>query len=200
MELIFGDKRAQFNEQSSAEDIIEQINDWLNDGDYFSHFQADGQDVYEDPYAYLSERAIEVKVLEVQTKSKDEFVADLLLTAEDYLKNAGALIGGLAEGFAEGSEPELWAGFADFLEGTDWLSQMIGAVDQSSVRPDNWDGALKVSAELEMQIKKMEPFVIREQSKELAGVLKEETVPLFDRLYREVQRAVDHSGHRPHSN
>lgn len=200
MELIFQEQRAQFDEQSSAEEMIEQVNTWLEGEYYFSHFTADGTDVFEDPFEYLSGDLSAVGTLEVQTKTKEEFVNDLLVTAEEYLANAKQAVGMLADGFAKGSEPELWANFADFLDGTDWIGQMVKAVNQTNVRPANWDECLKAAAGMEVVLNKMEPFVVNEQPKELAILLKENVIPLFEQLYKEVGQAVDEEGTRPDTN
>lgn len=199
MELRFQDKKAVFNENIDGEKIAKQINDWLREEAFFSHFVADGVEVYEDPAVYLNGDLSNVDVLEVKTKSKRAFVTDLLLTAEEYTKNAIPLLHGLAEAL-QTEDAQLWSAFLDFLDGAQWLKQMVQTIDQSSERPTNWDDALVASAGLEVVLNKLGPFVQQENKPALATILQTEVVALFEQLHKVIQTAIDQSSKRPGAN
>mgnify|MGYP000923690797 CR=1 FL=1 len=65
MKLVFQQQIIELGNKVTAEETIEKINDLLETGYYFSHFIADGKEVYENHESYLNVHIYTIKQLEI---------------------------------------------------------------------------------------------------------------------------------------
>ena len=99
MLLIFEEEQIEYENTPTVDDIIGKINELFTETDYFSHFIADGTEIYEDHEEYLNVNLVTIKQLEVITKTEKEFMNDVLLSAKDYFKRAKPDLACLPEEF-----------------------------------------------------------------------------------------------------
>src|SRR5690606_23610073 len=108
-----------------------KINDELKENKfYFSHLIIDGIAVYNDFEIYLSEQIDIIQSIEVVVKKVEEFINDLLLSAEEYLTNAIPEMKVLADEIYQKPE-QTNEKFQQFLTALQWLNQMIETIGQS---------------------------------------------------------------------
>lgn len=196
MELLFQEQSIQFDENPTAEQIIEQINLWLNDTYYFSHLVADSVDIYEDPEQYLDGDLKNINKLEVIARTAGEFTNDILLSAAAYLTGANQELEKLSESFYKNPSNETWQNFGDMLEGMQWLNQIVLSIDQMKEKPQNWDEFLKLAATLEVELKNMEEAVENQDFILIGDIIQYEIMPLYGELEKEIQTTIDNEGIR----
>ncbi|USK69971.1 hypothetical protein [Peribacillus asahii] len=191
MDLILNNQTIQYDAKPSVEEIIEKINELLSDQYYFSHLIVDGEEVHEDPESYLVECLESISRIEVVSKTIREFVSEVLLLAEDYLKRAIPEMTALIDGFYQSPNADNWKNFSDMLEGMQWLNQIIGLIDQAKARPNNWDECIKLAAQLDMELKNLEEAVKNADSVLIADMIQYELIPIYEALAVELKTTID---------
>lgn len=200
MEFLFQEESIQFDQDSTVEQVIEQIHTLLDDSYYFSHLIVDGVDVYEEPEQYLNENLESIEKLELIARTANEFTNDILLSAEVYLQRASLELMKLADGFYKNPSSESWDNFSDMLEGMQWLNQIIVSIDQMNEKPQNWDEYLKLAATLEVELKNLEEAVENGDHVLVADIIQYEITPVYEGLEKEIQRTIDTEGSRHDAN
>lgn len=200
MELLFQEESIQFDQDSTVEQVIEQINILLDDSCYFSHLIVDGVDVYEELEQYLNENLESIEKLELIARTANEFTNDILLSAEVYLQGALPELTKLADDFYNNPTSESWGNFSDMLEGMQWLNQIIVSIDQMNEKPQNWDEYLKLAATLEVELKNLEQAVENGDHVLVADIIQYEITPVYEGLEKEIQKTIDTEGSRHDAN
>jgi len=196
MKLIFGQEQIEFEKTPSAEDVITKINELHAEDYYFSHFIADGIEIYEDHEDYLNVNLGRVKKLEVVAKIEKEFINDVLISAEDYLKRAKAELVALDEDFSNGPTTETWASFDMLLEGAGWLNDMLSVVGGSNTRPANWEAYAELSVGMQGELAKLGEAVEKEDHVRIGNILRNGLILNFDALEMEIGTTIDSQGVR----
>jgi len=145
MKLIFQEQQFKFDKTPSSDEVVEKINELLKENYYFSHFIVDGIEIYEDHEDYLTVNLDRIEKLEVIAKTEKEFLNELLLSAEDYLKRAKPELASLPDGFYSNPSPEIRSSFSQLMEGLQWLDEMLSVIDKSNERPTDWDLCMGLS-------------------------------------------------------
>lgn len=78
----------ELNSLSSADEVIEEINNLVNNRSLLSHLVIDGKDIYDDLEQYLDRYLGTINTVQIIAKSKQEFINDTLHSAEEYLNQA----------------------------------------------------------------------------------------------------------------
>ena len=162
MKLIFGQQQIDYKNVPSSDDIIGEINELLAESYHFSHFIADGTEVYEQHEDYLNLNLDRVKILEIIAKTEKEFMNDVLLSAEDYLKRAKPELALLPKGFSVQPTTGTWTSFEMLLEGAQWLNDMLAAMGESRERPVNWEAYAGLSGVIQGELSKLGKAVEKE--------------------------------------
>lgn len=196
MKLLFKEQVIEVEQNSTMEEIIEEINELLGNEFYFSHLIADGQEITEAPEEYLMQHLQEVTELEIIAIEAKQFVNDLLLSAEEYVERAVPHINDLADAFYHNPSQENWLVLNELFEGIQWLASMITAVDQSIVRPINWDAVMEPAKELQEELGTLEEALENTDTVLVADVLQYEVLPVFETVAVEIKIAIDTEGMR----
>lgn len=196
MKLLFKGETIQLNNELSLEFVKEKINSLLADQYFFSHLVVDGVEIYEEPEQYLEQHLHDINELEIIARTVQEFVNDLLLTAEDYTKRAIPEIEALADHFYNHPNHEGWNKFGQLLEGLQWLTHMIQTIDSFSQKPENWMNYLKASIAVEEELKNLKEALENKDHVLIADIINYEILPYFTTLGAEIQHTIDTEGYR----
>lgn len=196
MKLLFKGETIQVDNELSVEFITEEINRLLANRFYFSHLVADGVEIYEEPEQYLERHLHEITELEIIAKTEQEFVNDLLLTAEEYIKRAVPEIKVLVDQFYNNPDQESWNKFGQLLEGLQWLTHLVQTIVSVDKKPENWMNYLKASFSVNEELKNLEEALKNNDSILIADILNYEALPFFKELKKEIQYTIDTEGYR----
>lgn len=196
MELIFHEQQFDFNKKPSPDEVVAKINDLLKSNYYFSHFIVDGTEVYEDHENYLIMNIDRIEKLEVIAKTEKEFMNDILLSTEDYLKRAKPELASLPDGFYSNPSPEIQASFGQLMEGLQWLEEMLAVVEKSKECPDGWDRCMDLSQSMKDEIVSLSEAVENSDNVLIADIIQYEFIPLFESLEIEIGNIIDAVGTR----
>ena len=183
VELIFKQQTIQLDNTSSPENIITEINTVLEKGYYFSHFIADGAEVYENHEQYLEQYANQIKELEVIAKTEKEFVNDLLLPS-------------LAEAFYDNPTQETWTRLEDFLGGLQWFDEMLMVIGKSEAVPVNWTSYLEKSSKMQEEISNLLEAMKNEDNILIGDIIQYELLSNFEVFDVEIKKTIDSEGTR----
>ncbi|MCJ8007601.1 hypothetical protein ACFFF5_15635 [Lederbergia wuyishanensis] len=196
MKLIFKEEVIQFDTQPTVEVIINTINQLLDDNYYFSHLIIDDKEVLDDPEQYLQDYLNEIRELEIVAKTVKEFINDLLLSAEEYIRRAKPEIDSLSDEFYQNPTSESWHKFAQLLEGIQWLNQVIQTIDTTKEKPKNWVNYLEINSNFDLELKNMEEAIENSDSVLIADLIKYEILSIIESLGSEIQLTIDTEGYR----
>jgi len=180
----------------SPNDVLEKINSEANDHHFFSHFIADGKEIYEDTELYLEDHLHSINELEVVLKSVKEFINDILLSAGEYIQRAKPELPSLVEEFYHHADKTTWDRFIDFLEGLVWLNQMIATIDGTKQQPKNWDQYLNIAAALKEHLESLQEALENQDEVLVADTIQYELLPLLEELEKEINTTIDQEGYR----
>lgn len=196
MELIFLDQKIRLDDASKAEDIMAEMNKFLDKGYYFSHFSADEKFVYEDHENFLKEHEGHINVLEVYAKTVKEFVNELLLETEMYVEGALPELGGLAEEFYDNPTANSWTKMDQLLGGLQWIDQMLMTIGKTEAVPSNWESYLSVSSAMQEEIQNLAEALKNEDHVLVGDIIQYELKPNFEALDEQVKETIDNEGTR----
>lgn len=194
MELIFKNKIVQYDELPSPEEIMTKINELLTDQYYYSHLIVDEVEVYEEPESYFLKRQESISTIEIAVKTVQEFVNEVLIMADNYLKRAIPEMKVLADGFYQNPKADKWNDFSVMLEGMQWLNQLVDSIDKAKERPGNWNECIKHAFQLEIELKNLEKAVVNIDSVLIADIIQYELLPVYEALRVEFNKSIDTEG------
>lgn len=196
MELVFQEQHIEFNQIPSSDEVITKINDLLNENYYFSHFIADGTEIYEDHEAYLNVNLDRIEKLEVIAKTEKEFLNDVLLSAEDYLKRAKPELVALTEGFYSNPTAGTHTSFSQLMDGLQWLDEMLALIIGSNERPPNWKIYSELAQTMQEEIAQLGEAVENSDNVLTADIIQYELTPIFEQLETAIGESIDTAGTR----
>jgi len=196
VELVFQEQQIEFNKIPSSDEVITKINDLLNENYYFSHFIADGTEIYEDHEAYLNVNLDRIEKLEIIAKTEKEFMNDILLSAEDYLKRAKPELVALTDGFYSNPTAETHTSFGQLMDGLQWLDEMLALVAVSSERSLNGEAYAELRQTLQTEIAQLGEAVENSDNVLIADIIQYELIPVFEQLETIIGESIDTVGTR----
>ncbi len=196
VELIFQQQTIKFDIKPTTENIIEKINELLSKDYYFSHFIADGIEVFNSHEEYLNQNINDIERIEIIAKTVKEFVNDILLSAEAYLNRASPELGTLSEEFYDNAKADAWSRFSQLLEGLQWLTDMLSSIGDCSVKPLNWGEFVQISNEMQGILKNLEEALQNEDHVLIGDLIQYEIIENFNALREEIQKSIDVEGIR----
>ncbi|HOJ77855.1 MAG TPA: hypothetical protein PLZ08_07670 [Bacillota bacterium] len=118
----------------SVVDVIDRITELIEQSDvFFSHLKIDTIDVYDHYEQYLEEHWEEIKQIEVMSKSYHQMINETLNTASGYLERILPEAAKLVKALYQGPTTDTWSKFAYFLEGLQWIVQVIETIQDKLV-------------------------------------------------------------------
>ncbi|MCG3089599.1 hypothetical protein [Sporosarcina cyprini] len=195
MDLIFQQQTTTLNTPTSDE-VIKQINNILKKDYFFSHFIANGIEIYEKHEEYLDNHINEIKQLVIIAKTVKEFVNDILLAAEEYLERAMPELTPLSEAFYDNPTSEAWSKLDQLLAGIQWINEMLMSIGTSGELPCNWTGYLSVSKKIDLEIENLAVSMENEDHVLVGDIILYELFPVFEQLDKEIKHTMDNEGRR----
>lgn len=196
MKLLFQDQIIEFEQTPSTDEVIERINEWLQDNFYFSHLLVDGEKISEDPEAFLVKNIADVTSVEIIAIAAAEFTNDLLLSAEEYTGRAVPYIKTLANDFYTNPSTTNWVDLSELFEGIEWLLTMIKTIDQTILRPSNWNDTQVNATALQKELVHLEEALENKDIILIADMLQYEILPIFEAFVADIRTAIDTEGVR----
>lgn len=198
MLVILGDQ--QFTYENNAEviaDIIQQINSEIEKENlHLSHLNIDGVDIYDDHAMYISDHIDHIQKIMVVLKTFPEFVHDLLLSTEEYIKQALPEVQLLVEELYQGDSKHTWTKFEQLIEGLQWIAQMISTIDQGTYQPSGWDQYMELHKNFQLIIVEMEEALQNKDTLLLGDIIQYEIIPGLKTLKNQVALTIDSEGKR----
>ncbi|MCM3711664.1 hypothetical protein [Sporosarcina luteola] len=191
MKLIIGEQQIEYTEMPSVDEVIERINDSVTEGHYFSHFIADGQEVYDEHEEYLEHKLDTIEELEVVIKTEKEFMNDVILSAEEYLQRAIPEARTLADDFGRVPTNETWDRFDMLVGGMEWLNDMLKLVSNSTERPSDWKTYHQLMSHMQAEVSKLGKAVEKRKKGEISTIIKNGLLPVFEQMEKEFGTTID---------
>ncbi|MGG1481152.1 hypothetical protein ABE402_09600 [Bacillus smithii] len=183
-------------DQPSVNDVIEKINAETNDHYFFSHFIADGKEIYENHELFLEDHLTGISELEIVLKTVKQFINDILLSASEYIQRAKPELPPLVDDFYNHADKSTWNRFVAFLEGLEWLNQMIAVIDGTKHHPQNWDQYINVATSLKEHLETLQEALENQDGVLIADTIQYELLPLLEELEKEIGITIDQEGYR----
>lgn len=178
----------------SARDVISAIDGVLGDTEYlYSHMIVNGQEVYEEPIAYLESRSLAgIEEILVVAQTRDELFREVMISTAEYLERVIPELDDLSAQFYAGSAEGAWKAFEDLVEGMQWILHSHFMLDQNcrssaAFSLPAWKRYDEAVHQLESMIGQLMSAVESEDLVLLADLLRYELSPLF----RDMRNTLD---------
>jgi hypothetical protein len=185
------------NQPSVVEDFFQQINDLVAQSKYhFSHLVIDGIEVFENHDQYIYTHIDDIEFIVVCVKTEQEFIVELLHTAESYIESAEPEILKLVDDFYQAPSNTSWDKLDQLLEAVQWLHQMAVSIDQSFKTPENWGACMKIMTDFQDILQQLESALENMDSVLTADIIQYELLPLLKSLGVEISNTINKEGYR----
>lgn len=180
------------NEASSIDYIFEAINSAINDEHLiFTHLNIDGVDVYEDQTEYIANRIKNIETIDAILVTKDEFLNELLLSAETYLAGALPEVKGLSNGYYQGADEETWHKFYQMIEGIQWIVQMADTVNQYVEEDERYIKLVNNAVSLGEILQMLEGALKQADNVLIGDIIQYEIEPLMTNIKASLSTIID---------
>lgn len=196
MEFIYNGQPVKTMQAAHADQIIEEINNAMQKGYFFSYFIADGEEVFENHEQYLEQHAGKIDKLEIIAKTEKQFANDLLLDGEGYLTRALKELPVLSEAFYDNPTSEDWTKLDALLGGLQWLDEMLMSIGRSNIQISNWQSYLAISEKMQDEIKNFAEALENEDNVLIGDIIQYELQPIFEEFKEEINTTIDNEGTR----
>lgn len=200
MKLLFEKQTIELDQQATAENIVENINKLLEKGYYFSHFIADGVEVFEDHEQFLNKHQGTIEQLELIAKTEKEFTNDILLSVENYTAQASPLLESLSNEFYNNPSGETWGQFAQLMESLQWLNGAIELIRSKVEKVSNLEQYEEIADVIQQELKNLEEAIRNEDFVLIGDIIQYEITPNFEALHEVAKTTIDTEGTRPNLN
>lgn len=139
----------------------------------------------------MEQKLESIDELHVVIKTEKEFMNDVLLSAEEYLQRAVPELRTLADDFNRVPTADTWDRFELLIGGADWLNDMLKVVNNSQERPSDWKTFQKLTSTLQAEVSKLGKALENKKNREIASILKNAFLPVFEQLEKAFGETVD---------
>jgi len=180
------------NTPESVRKLIQMIDNIREADDcVLSCMIVDGLEIYDGYEDYLLDRLSQVESIQVSVQTRKESLDESLLVASGYLERALPSLKELASEFYNGASTEAWGQFEQFLEGMQWLGELINKLERSKHGFKSWKSDGSVASDFSEIINNLFQAVNNSDLILIGDTLKYEFMPLLQTLRTDIQRTVD---------
>ena len=131
MQLVIGEELNEFdNTEASIEQIIKTIEEKAASTErVFSHLVIDEVAVYDNYADYLLDHLDQVRVVQAEFLTLEEFMQGILLSTSEYLERAIPAVEQLAASVYSSVDTDAWQQIDQLIEGVQWLQQSFDTMD-----------------------------------------------------------------------
>lgn len=178
---------------SNTDDLIQIIQEEVEkQGGFFSHLRIDEVEVYEDIDIYITDRWDNMQQIEIVVKTEKEFVHELLATSIEYLKGAMPAVETLANQLYQGSNQETWDKLVEFLDGLQWLSNMVDTIHNSKITLTRWPEMIAKFENINSHYPELNRAIESKDLVLVGDILSYEMIPELKAALSELQNIKDH--------
>lgn len=189
------------NEPESVRQILDCIYDLQEKQELmFSHITVDSVEVYDDFEDYLMKHINEIDTVEVVLLNREEFIGEMLISAEQYLDRAIPAVKILADRFYQGAAADAWGQFEQLLEALQWLSQVISIVEQNKQLFPSWESNISIAFSFAGILGNIDEAIKNKDLVLIADILNYELTPMLEKLSEDIQKTIDGEGLRSGTN
>lgn len=185
------------NRPSVIEEVFQKINEVVTQSSFhFSHLVIDGTEVFENYDQYIHDHIDKIEKIFVCVKTEQEFLVELMHTAESYIESAEPEILKLVDEFYHSPSNAAWDKLDQLLEAVQWLHQMVSSVNQSIKAPKNWGVCMEVMTDFQDMLQQLELALENMDSVLTADIIQYELIPLLKSLGEEISNTITKEGYR----
>lgn len=178
--LIFNQEYTFENNEKGTNDLIEMVNETLNTENlFFSHLVIDGQEVYTEHADYILEHIEEVMKIKLEVSTVNEFVANLLVSLNEYTKRGIPEVEKVIGEFYQNPTEDSWETLKLLLEGIGWIYQTIKSIDSTKHTIAGWDEFLKSIATFDVELPNLLEAMENRDATLIADIIQYEILPQF---------------------
>jgi hypothetical protein len=189
------------NEVDSIGQLFSLIKETLQGTDYhFSHLVIDGIEVYDHFEETIVQSLDLIRKIDVHVKTIEQFVHECMASASEYLSRALPEIERFTDQFYQGPDQHTWSTFLDFVEGLQWIQQMITAVNYVDISFPNKQFYQQMATDISKHLAILEEGLQNQDYTLIADVIQYEVFPLLETFHREIKEltVTKEKYHDPH--
>lgn len=180
------------NETGSIDTLMEDLSCFLEEEKWvLSHLEVDGIEVYGDYREYLIGKIHSVGNVTAVLRTKKEWLDEMLLEADQYLKRCIPAVQQLAGEFYQGLSNGVWTKLDQLLEGIQWLTQFLNEMKRNNRLYESWNTQISLAFDFKVPLDDLYEAIENSDSILMADILVHELVPLLEALWEDIQNTID---------
>ena len=200
MKLVFQQISIDLDDTITGEEVIKKINSLLDEGYYFSHFIADGVEVFEEHEHFLNTKLWNLEQIEIIAKTVKEFTNDILLSIESYTGQAIPHLATLSSEFYNNPSRDTWSQFAELMESLQWVNEVMELLRNQEEKIFNWTEYEEVADNIQEELVNLQDAIENDDFILIADIVQYEISPNFEALHEAAKTTIDTEGTRPNLN
>ncbi|MGI6684017.1 MAG: hypothetical protein ACOX47_00630 [Bacillota bacterium] len=192
MNLIVLDQSYEYtNKPESIPYLLNRVEEILKENNMvLSHFVIDGVEVYEDCEGYLLNNVASVTNVNVELRTINELLSEMVISAFEYLKRSIPALDQLSAEFYQGPNQQSWLRFEEMLEGIEWLCQLVDQITQHEPLADSWKKTEQESS-IQVILAELEEAVENQDNVLIADTITYEILPQYQVLKQKLSVIIN---------
>lgn len=192
MEVSFQDQIWQVaNTAPGVEDLFGRMGALLKDHQlHISHMTIDGEEIYEDYQERIKQQLNEINRVQVNVVTMKQFIDELITSSYSYCVQVVQQLPELSSQFYQTPAQEAWQQFQSFLEGVEWLNQLIGLIGEQASLYNNAAAFSEIGSALNQVMSELLEGMERQEHTVIGDLLQYEIVPLIEKLQHELHQTI----------
>lgn len=169
-------------EQPTVQQVQGMVQNHLQADRYYSCLIVNGNYVYDDYAAYISDHLAEIDELELVTQTLNQMLYNNLVTARGYLDRLISGLPALTDHFYGSPSAEDWKTFGDFVQGVGWIGKLAGTLGGSQRVNAKKQNFLNGFLKLQTQLKELDEAVVSKDTVLIADTIQYELLAQLEDL------------------
>jgi hypothetical protein len=196
MKVLIGEHEWLFaNEIEQVDLLFKKLNSLLESNDLnIINMVVDGAEIYQDYYKYIIIHLNSIQIIQVEAQPVNHLIEDIFSSTRDYLIRSIPEIRKLADQLYIGPTQNSWTLFEQFIEGVQWIIQMLDLVDKFKHISCDTGNFRIIATDIKGLLIQMEEAMQDNDTTAIADFLIFEIVPVFESLLNQVANTINNEG------
>jgi hypothetical protein len=192
MEVLFQDQKWKVaNSAPDVEELFSTMAAQLVEHKlHISHMTVDDEEIYENYREYIEQQLPDIKQIHVNVVTMKQFTDELIASSHAYCIQVTEQLPLLSTQYYQTPTQESWQQFQSFIEGVEWLTQLIGLIGEQGALYNNAAAFPEIGIALNQMMSELLEGMERQDHTAIGDLLQYEVVPLIEKLQQELHQTI----------
>lgn len=161
---------------------------------HISQMTVDGKEIYGDYQEYIMQQLSEIKRIDINVVTIKQFADELIASSYAYCAQAIQQLPQLSTQYYQTPTQETWQQFQSFLEGVEWLTQLIRLIGDLAIPYSNVAVFPEIGLALSQTMSELLEGMEQQDHTTIGDLLQYEILPQIEKLQHELHQITNEEG------